>query len=372
MSYNQPGPYGQQPPQGPPGQPGPYGAPPPQGPPPPPGGPAPYGQGGAPGAPGAPGYGYPQQPGQQPGPYGQPQAPGPYGQQPPGAPGQFPGQPPYGQAPPPPPAKGGKRTAIIAIAVVAGLAVIGAGAFFLIGGDEEGGGPSADDPRYSLAMPDTTGEFTLVPGAEDEFFTEEDLEAAGVSGMEQDTASYMNTDPDAQVPEPGTIVLQTGGAWGEVRDPEAAVDGLFATVGEGDSGEEFEGELIGEPTDFSDDGAIIKCQTAQGTEPDPDFGYPLEAAICVWGDYSTLGATVILPMPEFPTNFDPNSSDIPEFTAPAPVSLETAAEYTRQLRLDALVEVEGGATPTADGGNSGDAGSGGDFGDIEVPPPSTE
>ncbi|MGK5530753.1 hypothetical protein [Streptomyces sp. URMC 129] len=358
MSYNQPGPYGQQPPQGPPppGQPGPYGAPPQGPPPPPPGGPAPYGQGGAPGAPG---YGYPQQPGQQPAPFGQPQAPGPYGQ-----------QPPYGQMPPPPPGKKGNRAVVVAIAVVAGLAVVGAGAFFLLGGDE-GSGPSSDDPRYSLSMPDTTGEFTLVPGQEETFFDEEELEAAGVRDMEQDNAAYMNTDPEAEVPEPGTIVLQAGGAWGEVGDPEAAIDGLFGMLAQSVA-EEGDGELVGEPTDFTDDGAIVKCQAVRGTEPDADFGYIAEGVVCAWADYSTLGGVVALPMPDFPADFDPNSTEMPEFEAPQPLSLDQVAEWTVRLRADALVEE--GEAPAEDSGESGGGESGGtgDMGEIEVPPPSSQ
>ncbi|WP_059013369.1 hypothetical protein [Streptomyces specialis] len=243
----------------------------------------------------------------------------------------------------------------------------------MLGGDDGGDGPSADDPRYTLAMPDTTGEFTLVPGSEEEFFTEEDLEAAGLTNMEQDTGAYMNTDPDAEVPEPGTIVLQAGGAWGEVADPEAAVDGLFAMVGEGEGDEDFQGELIGEPAEFSDDGSILKCQEAEGTEPDPTFGYPLRVAICVWADYSTLGATVTMPMPTFPSDFDPDSGEIPELSAPDPISLETAAGHTRQLRQDALVTDDSAPAEEGDAdGDSGDGGNGEIQGDIEIPGPSTQ
>ncbi len=160
MSYNQPGPYGGQPPQGQPGpygqQPGPYGGPPPQGP--------PQGQ---------PGYGYPQQappgvPPQQAGPYGQPgygtppqgqpgygypqpQQPGPYGQQPPTPP--YGGQPAYGGQPPYPPQQPKKKTGLIVGASVLALAVIGAGVWYFAGG------PSNSD------VADSTRGYKLTPAA---------------------------------------------------------------------------------------------------------------------------------------------------------------------------------------------------------------
>ena len=138
-----PPPYGQQPPAYPPQQP-PYVPPPaPQQPPPygqqpPPYGqqPPPYGQQPDYGQPPAP---YGQQPDQHTTPYGQPLYPGPEygqpGQYGPGGPPQYPGAPPTGRG-------GGRRGWLIG-AIVAALAALGVGAFFLF----SGGSASASTPR---------------------------------------------------------------------------------------------------------------------------------------------------------------------------------------------------------------------------------
>ncbi|MDT0342761.1 hypothetical protein [Streptomyces litchfieldiae] len=348
MSYNQPGPYGQQPPQGPPpGQPGPYGAPPP--------GAQPPGGGAYPpaGAPGGPGYGFPQQQPGQPGPpqppgapYGQPQQPGPYGQQPP-PPGQIPGQPaPYGPVPPPPGGqRSGNRTAMIAIAIVGALAVLGGGAFFLLGGDDSSG-PSDDGTVYTLSLPEASGDFTRLPddgfGSGMDLPDEQEQEAMGLSGMEGETGNYANFDVTdmTAVPPAGSLVTMVAGMYGEVADPEAGVDALFALAEEESLGEDAEADLVGDPSDFSDGDAIIKCQTGRGREEDADLGYVIEAPVCAWADYSTVGLVIFSPMPEYPEGFDPSTGEMPEggLTAPEPLALEDAAEIARQMRADSVVE----------------------------------
>ncbi|RBM23628.1 hypothetical protein [Streptomyces sp. PT12] len=334
MSYNQPGPYGQQP-----GQPGPYGGQPPQGP--PPGGGNPYGQGGAPGSPG---YGFPQQQPGSPGPpqgspYGQPQAPGPYGQQPP-PPGQYP---PPGGYPggPPPPGSGKNRTPIIVVAVIATLAVIGGGAFFLLGGDDGAtGAPSDDGTVYTLALPDSSGEFTR---SEDlggmDLPSDEEQAELGLSDMEGDSGAYANVALSGDIPEPGGIIAMVGGMWGDVPDPEAGVDALFGLATEEANAEDSGIELEGEPSDFSNDDAFLKCQIGRGVEDDPSLGYPVQATICAWADYSTMGVVLLQGTPEFPADFDPNTAtEMPEMDAPEPPSLSDAAEITRQFRADSVVE----------------------------------
>ncbi|GAB2881424.1 hypothetical protein [Streptomyces mayteni] len=382
MSQNQPGPYGQQPPQGPPpGQPGPYGVP-QQGP--PAGGPNPYAQPGAPGASGSPGYGYPQTPGQpgqpaQPGPpppppggygqqppqqppYGQPQQPGPYGQpQQPGAfelhsPGQFPGQQPPGQPPYGDPASygqpagggggGRKRTGLIAVAVVAALAVIGGGVYFLTSGDDAGNGPSSDDgSRFTVSLPDATGDFDRVPGESGlDLPNEEEQAEMGVENMEGESGAYADFDATAEIPDPDGTYLMAGGLWGEVPDPTAVVDGMFGLAASEASAEESEQmELVGSPENFSDDEVVLKCQLVRGTEPEPTLGYVIEAPVCIWADFSTIGLLIYQGMPGLPADFDPNSDEIPEMTAPETMPLADAAEIARQLRLDALQPAEGGA-----------------------------
>ncbi|UCM88072.1 hypothetical protein [Streptomyces marincola] len=329
MSDNHPGPYGQQP-GPPPGQPGPYGAQPPQGP--PPGG-GPYGPGGVPGGPppGG-GYGYPQQPGQPPQPpagaYGYPQQPG---QQP----GGYPGQPPYG--PPQPGGKPKNKTALIAVAVVAGLAVIGGGAFFLLG-DDGGGAPTDDGTSYTLSLPETSGEFQRAPDERGSaMLTEEEQAELGLSGMESETGAYTSFDPESATPPPGGVAAIVGGMWGEIEDPEAGIDAMFALTAD-QASETTEGELIGSPSDFSDDQAYVKCQAARGLGVEAELGYEAEAALCVWTDYSTMGLVVLTPTPELPADFDPNADEMPELAAPEPIALDEAAEITKQFRADSVVE----------------------------------
>ncbi|MFB7759742.1 hypothetical protein [Streptomyces xiamenensis] len=346
MSQYQPGPYGQQPPQGQPGQPGPYGAPPPPGP--PGGAPNPYAQGGAPGAPSGPGYGYPQQqPGQpgpppppgaypgQPGqpqgaPYGQPQAPGPYGQQPPqGPPGQYPGQPPYGQAPPPPSGGGnGKKAGIIvgALAVVAALAV---GGVVLLGGDDE---KSETLVGYSLSFPELSGEFVQIESQESSGMTEEELAQFGLGPDAQGaSANYLaGADPtqlESMDPTELSNTVLTSmvgvGLWGEIENPEATVDALLAYAAEEATNSE-DGELVGSPekvTPSGLNGATMKCQYAE--VEDAFIGETVQVPVCVWADNSTMGFAAF------------QKQQGPETAMEMPI--DEAANATAQLRSDSLV-----------------------------------
>ncbi|MGW0980714.1 hypothetical protein ACWD33_07725 [Streptomyces xiamenensis] len=346
MSQYQPGPYGQQPPQGQPGQPGPYGAPPPPGP--PGGAPNPYAQGGAPGAPSGPGYGYPQQqPGQpgpppppgaypgQPGqpqgaPYGQPQAPGPYGQQPPqGQPGQYPGQPPYGQMPPPPSGGGnGKKAGIIvgALAVVAALAV---GGVVLLGGDDE---KSETLVGYSLSFPELSGEFVQIESQESSGMTEEELAQFGLGPDAQGaSANYLaGADPtqlESMDPTELSNTVLTSmvgvGLWGEIENPEATVDALLAYAAEEATNSE-DGELVGSPekvTPSGLNGATMKCQYAE--VEDAFIGETVQVPVCVWADNSTMGFAAF------------QKQQGPETAMEMPI--DEAANATAQLRSDSLV-----------------------------------
>jgi len=114
--------------------------------------PGPYGQPSGPYSQPGP-YGQPGAYGQQPGPYGQPQQPGPYGQQPGYG---YPPQPQYPGAPgtPPPgsrnPFKG--RPALVVVAAVAALAVIGGTVFAVTsGGDDKDKKPVAEKSDNSKA-----------------------------------------------------------------------------------------------------------------------------------------------------------------------------------------------------------------------------
>ncbi|WP_049567864.1 hypothetical protein [Streptomyces sp. SBT349] len=224
------------------------------------------------------------------------------------------------------------------IAVVVALAVIGGGAFFLLSGDESSG-PSDDGTVYTIALPDSSGDFTRAPDQEGmDMPTAEEQAEIGLQNMEGESGMYANFDTNAEMPEPGGTVAIVGGMWGEVPDPEAGVDGLFGLAAEEARAGDSEMELVGEPSDFSDGDAYVKCQTARGTEPDPTFGYVIEAPVCVWADYSTMGVTLFQQMPEFPADFDPNAEEMPEMSAPEPMSMDEAATITKQFRADSVVE----------------------------------
>ncbi|MFI1248174.1 hypothetical protein ACH4TY_15950 [Streptomyces anulatus] len=302
MSYNQPGPYGGQPPQGQPGpygqQPGPYGAPPPQGP--------PQGQ---------PGYGYPQQapqgvPPQQPNPYGQPQQPqqgygypqaqqpGPYGQQPPAPP--YGGQPGYGGQPQQPKKKTGL---IVGVAVVA-LAVIAGGAYFLTSGG--GSGDVADSTKgYKLTPAASVDDYKQDPKkkAPSGPVTGEDkaeAEAMGIKNANEAAAQYISGDMQKNPLTAKMLLLQ--GIWGEVSDPAKTLDNAFkqAEKSMAEDSDSKEVSLIGSPEDVQPDGfdgALMKCQKLKTINDEADGTAakgPKEIVtpVCVWADYSTVGIVV--------------------------------------------------------------------------------
>ncbi|MEU3723259.1 hypothetical protein [Streptomyces sp. NPDC031705] len=282
MSYHQPGPYGQQP-----QQPGPYG----QQPPPPPN---PYGQ-----QPQQPGYGYPQQAPPPPGPpQGYPQQGGYQTPPPPPAP-----QPAYGYqqqpayTPPPQPPKKSKAGPIIAVVVA--VAVIAGGAWWFLGA----GGPVSDDTKgYKLVAPESVGEFQKNPKYTEKPMTDEDkkeAETAGIKNPVKVGMGYLSGDPKNPLT---TKILDFSGYYGELADPEKAVDSYFAMAKTSLNKEDSKAtaDLIGSPKEITPkgfDGAVLKCQELKFTSKNPAATKgPKEwtLPVCIWGDYSTLvmvGAT---------------------------------------------------------------------------------
>ncbi|MFJ6612486.1 hypothetical protein ACIQPT_19670 [Streptomyces sp. NPDC091289] len=303
MSYNQPGPYGGQPPQGQPGpygqQPGPYGAPPPQGP--------PQGQ---------PGYGYPQQapqgvPPQQPNPYGQPQQPpqgygypqaqqpGPYGQQPPTPP--YGGQPAYGAQPPPQPKK---KTGLIIGGAVVALAVIAGGVYFFTSGNASNSDVADSTKGYKLTPAASVDDYTKDPSkpATSGPLTGQskaDAEASGVKNPQQAGAQYKGGSEDNPLTQK-MILLQ--GYWGEVEDPAKVINSFFGEaekkMGATNNGNEV--SLVGSPEDVKPsgfDGALMRCQdikTINGKADGTAAKGPKEiiTPVCIWADYSTIGMVI--------------------------------------------------------------------------------
>ncbi|MGW2110766.1 hypothetical protein [Streptomyces sp. NPDC001948] len=301
MSYNQPGPYGGQQPQG---QPGPYGGPPqgqpgPYGQQPPQGQPGPYGQqpgpyGGQPPQ-GQPGYGYPQQQPQQGYGYPQAQQPGPYGQQPPTPP--YGGQQAYGM--PMPPAQPKKKTGLIIGSVVVAVAVIAGGVYFLTSGG--GSGSVADSTKgYKLTPAASVDEYKKKSTGEISGPATGDrkikAEAMGIKNPQQAGADYQAGDDENPLTSKN---LNLQGTWGEVADPAKAIEVSFANaeaaMKKGMSGMSV--ELVGSPesvTPSGFEGALMKCQETKISNPNGDGSAakgPKEftVPVCVWADYSMVG-----------------------------------------------------------------------------------
>ncbi|MFJ8013950.1 hypothetical protein [Streptomyces sp. NPDC096339] len=267
MSYNQPGPYGQQP-----QQPGPYG----QQPPPPPG---PYGQP----AP-QPGYGYPQQ---QPG-----VPPQGYPQQPPTQAYGYQQQAPYGGTPP----KKSKAGVIIGIVVAVAL-IGGAGWYFTQGGS---GSVAADTKGYKLAYPASVDSYQKAPDtagapSADAPVTGEGktrADALGVQNAHNATAKYaIGADKKGKQ-------LAANGLWGNIADPAKAIDAYYAGISQANKDTEKLGlkyELADAPKEFTPagfKGAVMKCANIKmiNTKPSTTAKEPKELQIpsCAWADHSTL------------------------------------------------------------------------------------
>lgn len=309
MSYNQPGPYGQQPP-----QPGPYGQQPQQ--------PGPYGQ--QPPAP-QPGYGYPQQ-----APQGAPQQGYP-GQPPYGGPQQ---QGPYGQVPPTPPGGGGGKKAGIIIGAVVAVALIAGGVWFFTSdsGGGGGGGSVADDGKtYELTTPATLlGEYKKKQDAPSSGNLR-DLEKWGVQSPKEVGAQYSVEDKSNPMAQK---LIQLNGAYGEIEDPEALLDNAFASMEKEASNSTGGGKLVGDAQDMSpagfEDGAM-KCQETEinlGAAAAAGAGSakPVKLPICMWSDHSTFALVI--------------AQDAKGMLSGQSVSLEDAAATTSKVRDEVRVEAK--------------------------------
>lgn len=305
MSNNQPppNPYGQQPPQNPYGQPqqGGYGQPQPG-----------YGYPQQDQPPAPPAYGQPQQGGYgqpQQGGYGQPQPGYGYpqqGQQPPAPPayGQVPQQGGYGYGQPPAAPQGGgsgKRTGIIIGAVVA-LVAIGAGVFFVTKGSGDSGGLKNDGKKYKLITPATVAQdYQKNSDVSDESdgFDESDvtlMKSLGMTDPQRVQAGYLKGSLTS-----GGTVLDFSGAYGSIKDPKKLADGMMADLrkqANKDDSSDSKTELVGDVQTMHPDGAddaIVECQSAKITDTSSGSstsGKATGLTICLWADYSTVGAAI--------------------------------------------------------------------------------
>ncbi|WP_415950345.1 hypothetical protein [Streptomyces sp. KLOTTS4A1] len=308
MSYNQPGPYGGgQPPQGPygqqpqqPQQPGPYGQQPPQQP----------GYGYPQTAPGQPQAGYPQTAPGQPA-YGQQQ---PYGQQPYGQ------QQPYGAPQPPMAPQGGSGKKVVAIIGAAVLvAALGIGGYFVFsGGDDDEGGTGGggggsnvaagelkdDGPHVFEAKKSVLGgeynQLKVIESAPDPKPMKPTVGMPKIlaDGSKMDdpmslTLVYANRSAQ-ELQNPANVVgskaITFVGLYGKVEDPKQALDDVFTEL-QNDKSQGL--TMIGSPKSVTPDslgGAIMKCQ--QGQAKNPATGNIDTQYVCIWADYSTIGVGI--------------------------------------------------------------------------------
>ncbi|MDG4857817.1 hypothetical protein P8605_06540 [Streptomyces sp. T-3] len=256
MSYDQPGPYG-----GRPQQPGPYGQP-----------------------------GQPQQPGL----YGQQPQPG-HGYPPPpqGVPQQPYGQAPYGQAPPPPPVGGGGKKVGLIVGAVVALAAIAGGVWYFTAGGGAGSGAEDDGPHI-LTTPATVlgGEYKLLPGKGQRHEDIEDALGTTIKNGKSVAGAYATLSKEERQDVPTEELmsmkgLSLFGSYGEVADPQKALDATFSWIKkdvEGDS----DAKLVGEPEEADIDGAMMKCQSV---ETDTAKGAQTQW-FCGWADNSTVAVVV--------------------------------------------------------------------------------
>ncbi|GAA3234566.1 hypothetical protein GCM10020256_51650 [Streptomyces thermocoprophilus] len=243
----------------------------------------------------------------------------------------MPPQQPYGVPQPPAPAGGGKKTGLIigAVAVVAAIAV---GAYFLIGGNGSSSGSDiADDGPHKLTTPTRVLDGSYKKSATDDSggFSKEDLKDAekhGVKNAQDADATYQSGDKSNPL---SMKALKFMGVYGEIEDPEAVVDAMFAEMKE-KSAKDDDGELVGSPQKFEPsalDNAVMKCQEAKVNNEDSSGASgpkEIHMAVCIWGDHSTLG--VVMPV------------DYATMAAGKPADLSGAADVSAKFRKDVRVK----------------------------------
>jgi hypothetical protein len=206
--------------------------------------------------------------------------------------------------PQPPAPKGGNKKAGLIIGAVAVVAAIGVGAYFVLGGGGAAG--IEDDGAHKLATPERLlSEYTRASkeGQASGGDSAAELENSGVKDGTTvlgvySTADLSGYDPNDPGSGPDLSELATAkgityaGAYGEISDPEKALDTFFANFkkssekNSSSSGGTPKAELVGEPETADLDGAVMKCQAAKGQ----DLMSKREKTdwFCAWADHSTI------------------------------------------------------------------------------------
>ncbi len=215
------------------------------------------------------------------------------------------------------------------------MAAVAVGVYFVVSGS--GGSNVADDGPHKLITPAAVinGEYKKGASSGDDAMTDSDVSAArkaGVKNAKSVGAEYQSGDKNS----PLTMkMLKFGGVYGQIDDPAAVVDAMFAHMKEesekDQSGDGTKGTLVGspekqEPADLG--GAVMKCQSVKldmsGSGASSSGPKQMIMPVCIWGDHSTIGVAI--------------NADVASAMTGKGMSISDAAEITAKLRKDVRVK----------------------------------
>ncbi|MER5303696.1 hypothetical protein ABT039_30125 [Streptomyces lasiicapitis] len=222
------------------------------------------------------------------------------------------------------------RKTVTAVAGIGVVALLGVGVYVGFGGDDSGKGEASvavkDDGPHKLVAPKAVfGGYRQVKGMTSAAL--EEPASFGVRGAKTVQAVYGS---ERGAKALSARLIQFTGAYGTIDTPEKTVDAMFADLAAkarkpGKGGEKS--TMVGEPKDFSTDGAVVKCQESRIEDPNtgaPEGPKVVHVAMCAWADRST--AAIVMPV------------DTRDAKAGKPASLDDAATTTKKLRKEVRVE----------------------------------
>ncbi|WMX47089.1 hypothetical protein RGF97_22855 [Streptomyces roseicoloratus] len=192
--------------------------------------------------------------------------------------------------------------------VIGGIAVvaaIGVGAYFVFGGGAGNSAVADDTKGYKVTPAETVGEYKIKGSAKPVTMSakqKENAAALGVTNPQMVKADYRAGDSSDPMKSKS---MSLNGTWGEIADPEKAIDGGFGNLTKKentDLGEGLKIEAVGTPeekTPAGFEGALMKCQYIKFSNPSGDGSLekgPKEFKIptCIWADYSTYGVVNLM------------------------------------------------------------------------------
>lgn len=208
----------------------------------------------------------------------------------------------------------------MASAVVA-LAVIAGGVYFLTAGG--GGSDVADDGPHKLITPETVlteykkdSSSSGGSSSDDDFL--KDAAKMGIKNPKEVEAAYKSGSEENPL---AAKMITFGGIYGDIEDPEAAIDAAFADMKESSEKEkDDDAELVGSPQAYEPkelEGAVLKCQQIKTKPGSSNSGAPKELtmSVCMWADHSTLGFVMPVDLASMMTGKGTSPDDAASITA---------------------------------------------------------